>query len=468
MSNKTNQIEAASFRDPDGYVFYKDKRVFRAINAERADFFREVLKNKTVIQLIKDKKIIKSFEATEFAPELVIEHQKIDLFSYPYEWCTMQLFEAALLTLDVQEALLDSDLCLKDATPYNVQFINSKPIFIDFSSIEANKGRRLWFAYNQFLEMFYYPLLLKVEKNINNKKTYLVNFNGIKVDEVKDVLGTLAAFAPANIFDVGLPYLFSSKDKAAKSIAEAEMQKASELNIKIQKYAISSLKKKIIALRKKYLKTRKASNWSSYTENIHYGDKDYDYKKEIIKSSLEKLAATKVCDLGANTGDFSYIADSCGARVLSLDMDHNSVEMIFERACEQNLKITPMLADLDNPSPAIGWLNKERKSLLNRLQNNFKADTVLALALMHHLLISSRIPLEQIISFLASLTTKHLIIEYVGPDDEMFQKTLGTRENIYTDITEEHFRSLLEQRFEILETFSFENNKRKIFIGLRS
>src|SRR5438477_382374 len=66
----------------------------------------------------------------------VLLPKQIPTISYPYEWCFSQLKAAALLVIDLQELALSKDMSLKDATAYNVQFLDGRPVLIDTSSLE--------------------------------------------------------------------------------------------------------------------------------------------------------------------------------------------------------------------------------------------------------------------------------------------------------------------------------------------
>lgn len=470
-SSKQGLKDTASFRDPDGFVFYSEGSVYRYIVPEQKDFFKSLLENDKIKSLIEEKKLIATREAQKQVIEddnaFVLQHQKIDFITYPHEWSSSQLIDAALFTLEIQLELLEADLCLKDASPYNVQFVNNKPVFIDFSSIEKNKGRKIWLAYNQFLETFFYPILLKAEKNISTKKAYIVDFNGVKVEEARESLGSLKSYLGYPL-EVGLPYLFRKDEEKAKKAVKASQEEAkldpekSKVNISTQSFTIKALKDKVLSLKKKYEKAReKETTWSHYySENLsHYSGSAHEEKRNILRNIIKNLNPDKVLDLGSNTGEFSLIAEKSGAEVLSIDLDDNCIDQLYNQAKENELKITALWSEIDNPSPAIGWRNLERKSLIDRLSEGFNADCVLALALMHHMLISSRIPLQDIIDFFASLTSKYLIIEYVGPEDEMFLKILGTRENIYAHITEISFKKSLEKQFKILESQKLETGR---------
>ena len=82
--------------------------------------------------------------------------------------------------------------------------------------------------------------------------------------------------------------------------------------------------------------------------------------------------------------------------------------------------------DLTNPPPAIGW--KIKKESLER----GPVDTVLALALVHHLVISNNLPLEELRDFFASICSK-LIIEFVPKSDSQVKKLLQP-ERIFSEL----------------------------------
>ena len=66
----------------------------------------------------------------------VLRHDRIDVLSYPYEWPFEMLRDAALLQLALTRGALAEKLITKDASPYNVQFVGTKPVFIDVGSFE--------------------------------------------------------------------------------------------------------------------------------------------------------------------------------------------------------------------------------------------------------------------------------------------------------------------------------------------
>ena len=81
--------------------------------------------------------------------------------------------------------------------------------------------------------------------------------------------------------------------------------------------------------------------------------------------------------MGANSGEFSQILAEKDIFVISSDSDPIAVDLHYQKVRKDGQKnILPLLVDVTNPSPGIGWMNTERKSFAHRL----KADMVLVLA----------------------------------------------------------------------------------------
>ena len=63
--------------------------------------------------------------------EMWAEHETLPLVTYPYEWPFEYLKQAACLILDLLADALRNGCTLKDASAFNVQFIDTRPTFID-------------------------------------------------------------------------------------------------------------------------------------------------------------------------------------------------------------------------------------------------------------------------------------------------------------------------------------------------
>ncbi len=106
-----------------------------------------------------------------------------------------------------------------------------------------------------------------------------------------------------------------------------------------------------------------------------------------------------VFDLGANAGEFSRALAGLGANVVAFDLDRGAVEGHYQSLAGTAGPVLPLVSDLTNPSPGLGWAGEERKSLAGR----GPVDLILAVALVHHLAIGNNVPLPHIARFFARL-----------------------------------------------------------------
>lgn len=133
-------VDEASFRDPSGFVFLESGRIYRQINASYKDDYEHLMSSGLYDDLVGRYLLVNHKETKKTADDKsgykVIEVEKIPFISYPYEWSFSQLKDAALLTLKIQMICMKYKMSLKDASAYNIQFLNGKPIFIDTLSFE--------------------------------------------------------------------------------------------------------------------------------------------------------------------------------------------------------------------------------------------------------------------------------------------------------------------------------------------
>src|SRR2546430_13592925 len=155
----------ASFRDPSGFVFERDGRLLRQINHSFADQWLAFEASALRQELNRDGLLIDHQAAPiELAWDehaaAVIEPERVELITYPWEWSFSQLRDAALLTIDAQERAAAAGFTLRDASALNVQFLRGKPILIDSLSFEPATPEEPWLPYREFCEQFVAPLAL--------------------------------------------------------------------------------------------------------------------------------------------------------------------------------------------------------------------------------------------------------------------------------------------------------------------
>ena len=215
------------------------------------------------------------------------------------------------------------------------------------------------------------------------------------------------------------------------------------------------LRKKIARLAAGY---KPRGVWSDYTQTCNYEGGAEQAKKSLVKQFLEETRPRQVLDLGCNTGDYSRLAAECGAEVIAADADHDAVELLYRRLREKPAAITPMVVDLCNPSPGLGFMNRERMPFLERISG----DCVFALALLHHLLVSGNLPLDAVCELLATLTRRDLVLEFVPTDDNMFQRLMKFRVNLFEGLTLAAVRDAFSRRFQILKEEPIAGSKRTL------
>ncbi|HEY3476783.1 MAG TPA: hypothetical protein VGK56_19355, partial [Anaerolineales bacterium] len=202
------------------------------------------------------------------------------------------------------------------------------------------------------------------------------------------------------------------------------------------------------------------TEWGNYYDITNYSDAAFEHKKQLVREWSAKVTPSLVWDLGANNGVFSRVAGEAGAYVVSSDIDPAAVEQNYRQMkAEKGENLLPLLLDLTNPSPGIGWANQERDSFAAR----GPADMVLALALIHHLAISNNVPLPQLAGFFAEYG-RWLVIEFVPKSDSQVQKLLVSREDIFPTYTREGFESAFRTKFKICEAVSVRESKRVLYL----
>ena len=444
--------DAGSFRDPSGFVFRQDGRVFRAVDGKCAAILEGLVHSGALRRLVDDGLVVRSefvtdadlarrFAADHAGYARFLEHAPIDPITYPYCWTVSMLADAGVHTLDLQLRLLETGHSLKDATAYNIQFVKGKPVFIDLSSIEKPARLDLWVALGQFQQMFTYPLMLVGQRGWDLRSYFLANLGGRSVEQVGRSYTRLQRLRPDRLLDLTLPLWLNRRGDSGKA-GGREILTRPNSDSSAQAINLRRLRGKIARLAKHY---EPAGAWHDYTRTCTYAGGADDAKKELVRDLIAPLRPARVLDLGCNTGDYSFLAAGLGASVVAADGDHDAVEILYRRMRATPADITPMVVDICNPSPAIGFLNRERAAFHDRV----RADAVLALALIHHLHVSGNLPLAAICELFAVLTRDALVLEFVPPEDPQFQRITRFRLDTYDDMRLDRLLAVFGRRFTV-------------------
>ena len=384
----------------------------------------------------------------------IIQPEPVSFISYPYEWCFSQLKNAAFATLEIQKKALEYEMSLKDASAYNIQFCENQPALIDTLSFEKYKKGKPWVAYRQFCQHFLAPLALMSHTDIHLNKLAAIFIDGIPLDLASKLLPFKTRFNFSLFLHIHMhsktQERFSDKHLHEKYKSQKTMSELSMHGL------IDSLKTAI----KKMKYNPDKSHWVNYYKDNNYYSKSFEHKKQIVGDFLKKTKPEIVWDMGANTGVFSRIACGSGVHVIAFDMDPDVVEINY-RECIKNKEtyLLPLVIDLNNPSPNIGWANTERMTLMER----GPGDTVMALALLHHLAVSNNLGFSKIAEFFSSIC-KSLIIEFIPKDDSQVQRLLSSREDIFPDYNQKYFEKIFRNYFHIKESGKIKDSKRIIYL----
>jgi ribosomal protein L11 methylase PrmA len=453
--------DAGSFRDRSGEIYFSEGRIFRTVNRTAAAEY-ETLRGRCFYEkaaatgfLIGAKEIdVSVFGSATEDVRYLVEHPRLDFISYPYEWSFAQLKAAALLHLDLQLFALDAGVVLSDASAYNVQFVGSRPIFVDLLSFRCYRDGEYWSAHGQFCEQFLNPLLLRSICGVPHNAWYRGNLNGVPGAELSRLIPFGKKFSKTVLWNVILPsrlqHAARGKDFSATAGAMKKLPQAAYRRM------LATLRRRVDGLKPA---DKEPGDWQDYADNNTYASDEAELKKQAVLRFVRQSPPECLWDLGCNTGAYAEAAIGAGARrVVGFDRDLASLDKAFQRAREHSLPFLPLYLDAANPSPAQGWNGAERKAL----QQRGKCDAVLALAFVHHLAIGRNVPLDWVVEWITGLSPRGLI-EFVPKDDPTIRKMLAFREDIFSDYSEPAFEAALGKRARICNVETISRTGRKIY-----
>lgn len=460
-----------SFRDPAGYLFSKNGRIFRVVKDSASEDLRAFLASGTARKFAARRQLVSTafLEPSALEPELadeftrgtVVEHEKVPFPSFPYEWPPEMLHAAGSLTLDLACDVLNEGWGLKDATPYNVLFIGPNPIFIDLLSFERrDPGDPTWLPYAQFVRTFLLPLLVNKHFRLPLTELLTTHRDGLEPEQVYALLSAPQKIRSEFVTLVSFPTWLASRKR---SEGDEIYKKRTLTNPEKSRFILERLLKGLRRRLDRAAPERTlSSNWSDYMSKNRYTQEYFPEKESFVQQALNEGKPRMVLDVGCNTGFFSGLAAKAGASVIAIDYDAVVAGKVWQWAEAEGLDIQPLVVDLTRPTPSIGWRNEECSSFLERARGTFEA--VLMLAVIHHMLVTERIPLSQILQLASELTTNLLIVEFVAPGDHMFQVLTRGREHLHEDLTAAVFERTARQFFEIVRSQRLGESERWIYL----
>ncbi len=474
-----------SFRDPGGRLYSVQGRILRAVEPSHAASLEAFLSSRAAREATGHGSLVRSkrMPAGEY-PELgasreaeVWEHERIPFPSYPYEWPPEMLETAASLTLDLAEAALEEGFGLKDATPYNILFRGAQPVFVDVLSFERREPLdSTWLAYGQFVRTFLLPLAAQRYFGLPANQILSGQRDGIEPEMLYQWAGWLRRLTPPLLGLVSIPKWMAGRNEANPRSYRAQSYKIRPAGSPEQaRFVLGGLLRSC----RRQLKALapgepRQSTWSGYLDHKSlYSAAQLEQKERFVREALDLAKASamglarraRVLDIGANEGRFSLLAARRGAEVVAIDSDPVVTGSIWRRAAAENLNVLPLVVDFTRPTPAVGWRNRECASFLDRAAGNF--DLVMMLAVAHHILVTERIPLEDLLALADELSREYVLIEFVAPADPMFQRIVRGRDELYAHFSPEWFEAAARSRFELVRSARIDGLHRWLYLFRR-
>lgn len=451
----------SSFRDPMGFVFRHHGVVFRQVNQAYAEHYDHLMSSGLYDALTRRGWLVTHDEVDEPVADpdkayRILRPEPIGFVSYPYEWSFSQLKDAALLTLGVQQLALQHDMSMSDASAYNIQFRGGRPVMIDTLSFQRYTEGASWDGYRQFCQHFLAPLALMAKTDIRLGQLLRIHLDGIPLDLASRLLPRTTWLSPALATHV---HVHARTQKAHAATDQPKTARGSRFDHVSRRGLLGIIEGLRGAIHK--LDWQPAgTEWGDYYQATNYSDSAFDRKQALVRTLLEQAAPASLWDLGANTGVFSRIGSRLDIPTIAFDIDPAAVEANYRQVREhKEADLLPLLLDLSNPSPGLGWNETERDSLRQR----GPVDCAMALALIHHLAISNNLPFARIADFFAGIC-RHLVIEFVPKNDSQVQRLLRSREDIFDEYDQPHFERAFQDYFSIQRAEPIEGSTRVLYL----
>lgn len=448
----TTKEHAASFRDPDGFVFYDQGTLRRYLSSEIASEFDSL---KPLYEALQAEGWLLPHSAPEKREDgsLILTPEPLDFMSYPYEWCFSQLKSAALLTLAIQKKALQFGATLIDASAFNVPMHRGRPVLIDLPSLRRRNEGEPWAGYRQFCEHFLAPLALMAKHGHGAQRLTSLHIDGIPLGLASSMLSWQTRLKSG----LGAHIHLHARQQGRGGSTEAS-KAAPQISDSGLRGLIDHLDATVAALTLPVEKTV----WGDYYDATNYSSGAMAAKERVVAELIERITdRLSTCwDFGANDARFSRLAAQRGLFTLALDLDPAAIEHAWiEVQKRKETNLLPLVMDLSDPSPSRGFAHAERDSL----QARGPADLALALALIHHLAIGHNIPLQRLAAFFAD-NCRWMILEFVPKADSQVQRLLASRRDIFPNYHEEGFQAAFEPYFHFRANAHIEGSQRTLYL----
>jgi hypothetical protein len=426
--------------DDIGTVFFWEDRVYRGINAGKVDHVLGLFSSGFIDALI-SRQLLPSTKITDLHFgnfELVLEHEKIAPQINQFEWTFSMLKSAALLVLEVRSLAEKFGYGMKDCHTQNVMFKGSAPIYVDLGSFVSDPlPMQSYNVYLECLSEYYWPLISWANGNSIMAKLFL-----------SPQLASESFINKARCFFLNKSYLFRLLPTAVEKyyikinlkyiylLIRQENIKFFNIKICLKNWLFKSLQKNI---KRMTLKTQH-SPWIDYQNNSDFSHIRYQLIIDTISQHCSN--SESVVDVAGNQGKFilKLIQSTQLKKGINLDLDENAIDIGFLLLNQDAIKYNISFVHADFMSP-YGWSNEPD------IYGRFKSDIAICMALTHHLLLTQRYSLKQIMANLHAITNKFLFVEFMPKG--LWDLDSGVSYDLPDDYSIDSFKEAVEQYFSV-------------------
>ena len=339
---------------------------------------------------------------------------------YPYEWTPSMLRDAALMFLDLLQALEAAGYGLKDGHPWNIVFDGPRPVWVDLTSIVTKSEDAAFNARADFHSYFLRPLRMIAAGLGAYARLGLSQLFGPPVPWLDNVVALNFAHAFGQGRRAGFQYMFRS----AKVMLQKKFQGMPLRPPIWNPVSIEDMRAAVLELNVR----PQAGEWTNYYRGMNElprfesGSSNVSEiagatpKHRLIDTLFSELRPKTVLDIGCNAGLYSFMAAAHGARVVGLDLDESAVDEMYLSAKTKNLTITCGTGDFVAPIKPAEYLHKPR---LRPLHARVQSEMVICLAIVHHWVFKRlQLRFEDVAQILSAVATRVLVVEFVPREDK--------------------------------------------------
>jgi len=422
LDSQNVRFSPYSHLDSRGAVFEWEGRIFRAIPASVAGFYQDLL-DRGVVEALQPRGLVptKVSDLKLDSCPLVVEHERVPFWTVPTEWPFSMLRDATEFLCDFNLALLERGLATVDFCTRNVFFQGAKPTFVDFGSIAAvgEVSAEVWVE--DVLKYGLNPLFLMSVRGgkLMPHARFIMHRSMCQVN-VEDLFlllrpGEWLRYLWMAERCLGARWALSIVRRTRRTRVAAKAAKVAGglLPDPAARDALGDYCQRIKAVLSALPHPIAKSYWAEYYRYAHLPHTPSDEwtpKHRSVHRILNDLKPATVLDVGSNVGWFTKLTALAGSQVVALDVDELSVDRLYSDAKEKGLNILPLVMDFTVP-----WDSTPRHP---STEARIPCDMVMAMALIHHLVFGRYMHLDNIVSRLARLSKRWLLIEFIAPEDD--------------------------------------------------